>query len=788
MLSDKILEYSSTLKVLYVEDHKETRDAMIMILEDTFGDVRVAIDGEDGLNKFKKENFSLIISDINMPKLNGIEMLKVVRQMNPKIPILILSAHSDPVYFMETIRLGIDGYLLKPLEIDQFDFMIDKTVNKLILETERKHYEEKLRQTNIELEAATKAKDEFLANMSHEIRTPMNAIIGLSHILLRSDLTSKQSEYISKILTSGNLLLGIINDILDFSKIEAGKLDIESIDFNLNTVLSNVSNIIATKAKEKDLELIFDIDRKIPLMFTGDPVRLGQIIINLMNNAVKFTESGEVSLKVSIEEMSAQKEVLRFEVADTGIGMTQEQVAKLFQSFTQADSSTSRQYGGTGLGLAISKQLVEMMGGSINVESQYAIGSRFIFTIAFKPISNREKRKFRLPSYTMMNKKVLILNTNVRTSRVLSQMLEYFRYESLSATSIESAHLLLSEHVFDILFVEKEILLHCRPEVIAQHEKTKIVMLESGLHFDDHSHYNGIAIDALLEKPFNQEMVFNAIVDLYTIGGSKQENETLYDNSENLHILKGKTLLLAEDNEINQAVILGLLDNTGINVIIANNGQEAVALFQEHSQQIELILMDVNMPVMNGYEATAIIRKELNNTTIPIVALTANAMQKDITEAKSMGMDMHLAKPIDISEFRSLLLKYLASQTPQKVPTDSLVNVIEDEVLHVLDTDEGIENLAGNIKLYKKVLNDFKVKFQDVNFTLVVANKDEDYQAGVILCHDLKGISGTIGAKHLAHISKQLEEGFKNKNVDRKLFSEFSTHYKALIKEIDNYL
>jgi len=790
MLSDKILNYASTLKVLYVEDHEETRNAMMMILEDTFAEVRVAVNGQDGLDSFKKEEgFSLIISDINMPKLNGIDMLKAIRQIDSKVPILILSAHSDPSYFMDTIHLGIEGYLLKPIEIDQFDYMIEKTVSKLVIEAEREHYEKELQRTNIELLAATKAKDEFLANMSHEIRTPMNAIIGLSYILLKGDLGKKQSEYVDKIHTSGNLLLGIINDILDFSKIEAGKLDIECIDFNLNTVLSNVSNIVSAKAKEKDLELIFDIDSKLPMMFRGDPIRLGQVIINLMNNAVKFTEIGEVSLKVTPTQMSEEKEILKFEVIDSGIGMTAEHLERLFESFTQADSSTSRKYGGTGLGLTISKQLVELMGGSISVESKHGVGSRFTFSIEFEVIHNREQRKFRLPSHTLMNKKVLIINANVRTSRVLSEMLDYFRYKSLTASSIESAQLLVENNSFDIIFIEREILVHTYSELLRQYKDTKIVILESSLHYEDNEYYNGIAIDGHLEKPFNQEMIFNSILDLFTTEGSKKQYDTLESTNDEFGVIRGTTLLLAEDNTINQAVIMGLLENTGINIIIANNGQEAIELIPKNPE-IGLVLMDVNMPVMGGYEATKIIREELKYSSLPIVALTANAMQSDIINAKKAGMQDHLAKPIDVSEFKNLLLKYLA---PDEQNTQNVEKKIADDIdvihsLSILDVADGIERMGGNEKLYRKVLHDFLEKFKDISFELGATYKLKDFEKGVALTHDLKGVSGTIGAQKLHKVSESLELAFRSQDIDSRLIFELAGSFKALKVEIESYL
>ncbi|MEA3521600.1 MAG: response regulator, partial [Campylobacterota bacterium] len=620
MLSDNILQFASTLKILYVEDHKETREAMIQILEDIFGVVCVGVDGEDGLEKFQKETFSLIISDINMPKLNGIEMLKRIRHINKKIPILILSANSETNYFVETIRLGIEGYLLKPIEIDQFDFMIEKTLEKIILEKERQYYEEELIHSNRQLELIAKAKDEFLANMSHEIRTPMNAIIGLSYILLQGDLKPKQEDYINKIHTSGNLLLGIINDILDFSKIEAGKLDIENIDFSLSSVLNNVSNIIGSKAKEKNLELIFDIEQNLPSTFRGDPIRLGQIIINLMSNAIKFTNEGEVNLRIRTQEISAIKEIIKFEVIDTGIGIKDEDLRRLFDSFAQADSSVNRQYGGTGLGLSISKQLVELMGGDIEVESEYGSGSHFSFSVEFEAIGNREIENFELPSSILSNKKVLIINQNSSTSSALSKILSSFSYDCVLASTIEEAEALIEANKFASIYIEREMLLHCSAEKIPYYKQIKIIILESVFEFENDEYYNGLVPDARLEKPFTKEMVYRAILGSYSDKNlAKSETESIIDDSSG-HIAT-RSILLAEDNKINQAVILGLLENSGIDLIIANNGKEAVDILRKNNQ-ISLVLMDINMPVMNGYEATKIIREDLGYTTLPIIAIT----------------------------------------------------------------------------------------------------------------------------------------------------------------------
>ena len=415
-----ILGFCQTLTILYVEDDDEVRHHTQEMMEGLFLEVSSAKNGKEGLKEFKRfyqerqKFYDIVITDIQMPVMNGLEMSKALIEINEKQIIIINSAYSHADNLLQLIELGISYFLPKPLHFKQL-FKILKKVSTLMYtirlsDSYAKELElvnSKLNKTVKELEEsikiaqnATKAKDDFFATISHEIRTPMNAIIGLSHLTLQTNLDNKQLDYINKIKNSGDHLLGLVNDILDFSKIEAGKLEIENIEFNINTILDNVSSMIALKAQEKGLEIIYDIDNSVPAIIKGDPLRLGQVIINLMNNAVKFTNKGEITLKARMSPLPKNKKLLIFEIIDTGIGITKEQIGNLFQSFSQASSETSRKYGGTGLGLTISKQLVEMMGGGIRVMSEYNVGSRFIFSIVTE---QPHLSSYRLPSISLMS-------------------------------------------------------------------------------------------------------------------------------------------------------------------------------------------------------------------------------------------------------------------------------------------------------------------------------------------------------------------------------------------------
>ena len=486
--------------------------------------------------------------------------------------------------------------------------------------TERKHMEKELIHAKQAADEANKSKGDFLANMSHEIRTPMNAVIGMAHLALKTDLTAKQRDYLRKIQSSANSLLGIINDILDFSKIEAGKMDMESVEFNLEDVMDNLANLITVKAQEKeDLEVLFSTNRDVPSFLVGDPLRLGQILINLSNNAVKFTDTGEIVVSTELLKRNGDRVTLKLSVSDTGIGLSKEQAGNLFQSFSQADTSTTRKYGGTGLGLTISKRLTEMMGGKIWVESKYGEGSTFSFTANFGLGKERAKRVFK-PSKDLRGMRVLVVDDNATSRSILQEMLESFSFEVSMAASGEEGITELEnadeDKPFELVIMDwkmpgmdgieasKRIKDHT-----SLNKVPPIVMVTAYGREEVMQQADQVGLDGFLLKPVSPSMLFDTIMEAFgkTVPESLRVAQRKIQKAEAFNHLQGANVLLVEDNEINQQVAKEILESVGLNVALANNGQEAVNAVKENNY--DAVLMDVQMPVMDGYTATRKIRE-----------------------------------------------------------------------------------------------------------------------------------------------------------------------------------
>ena len=531
----------------------------------------------------------------------------------------------------------------------------------------RKAAEQAIQAAQAELEKANEAKSAFLANISHEIRTPMNAVIGLSHLALKADPTPRQRDYLLKIRSSGQHLLGIINEILDFSKIEAGKLSIESVEFDLDKVLENVGNLISEKADEKKLELVFEIEPALnSTRLRGDPLRLGQILINFCNNAVKFTDQGEVIVKAHVLEDGKGGQLVKFSVSDTGIGMTEDQVGRLFQAFEQADTSTTRKYGGTGLGLAISKRLAELMGGEVGVVSELGSGSTFWFTARLgKGTAVQRPKLFRSD---LLGRRALIIDDNSSARSVLSSMLtSIFLVADEAASGEEGIEMVRDaagrDEPYEIVFIDWQMprldgIETCKRirELPDLSRQPHMVMVTAYGREDVMQQAEMNGLENVLVKPVTASTLFETVVAVLRVD---QESAEYSEPTPSFDMARtrGTRVLLVEDNDINQEVAIGLLEDAAIQVDLAENGEIAVRMSKENDY--DAVLMDMQMPVMDGVEATRMIRSDPSLQGLPIIAMTANAMAADREKCLKAGMNDHVAKPIDPDELFAVLLRWI---------------------------------------------------------------------------------------------------------------------------------
>lgn len=644
---------------------------------------------------------------------------------------------------------------------------------------------------SLKLEIANKEK--LVYQVSHELRTPMTAIMGLSHIILNTELNKFQRDNLKRIESSSEYLLSILNDILDMSKIQAGELRLENLEFNINDVLENAFNTIAIDAKNKKIDISMLIDENVPSHIIGDSLRLRQILINLLGNGVKFTKEGGVSLKIKKIASNLNSIKLEFIITDTGIGMTPLQIENLFKSFTQADVSISREYGGTGLGLAISKQLIDMMNGEIRVESQKASGTSFIFSLVFKIKDANNKRQYRLPSVSFMKKRVLLVEPDNDKAIVIKKMLAYFQYNTHIIPSFEKTAM-DSSIFFDIIIIDELSISRYAIDKIDElktKHKIKVVLL-SELYSTMHSDLiQDIGIQAYIYKPFNQQSMLNMIIDLYETKSSDASNRKNIDK-DSLKQLSGKKILVAEDNQINQKVISGLLLETGIELFFVDNGQEVLEFLKEDTL-IDLILMDINMPIMNGHEASREIRKNKEYDTIPILALTADVMDKSIQDAMHSGMQGHISKPIIVNIFYKKLLDVLSQDLKKSKTVDNQsVNITEESKseFEELSVSLGLERCNNDIFFYKSLLQDFKSIYNDSPKRLEKLCTDEKFKEARSVAMDIKDVSLNIGAYNLCESAAALEYEFEKgaRGHCKKLIDFYSENLIKLFKDIDKYL
>ncbi len=782
--------------VLYLDGNPENRKEFT----DNFSAdllILTASSADEGNTLLCHHDVQAVIGTVNLAEGSIINFFsEIYSSFQDVFRILILDRADPETCISATNQAHVYHIFTGPYDREEMKVVIQRGLEilsqKRLLEKQIRHIE--IGEASRMAENANRLKSQFLANMSHEIRTPLNAIIGMGHLTMETTLSEKQHDYIAKINQASHSMLDIINDILDLSKIEAGKLELNTSEFNMEDILQNVTDIASINDRQNNVELIVSTAPDVPTNLIGDPLRLSQILINLINNATKFTDMGEIIIGTEVVDKNEDNVTLRFSVLDTGIGMTPKQQGAVFEAFRQADTSTHNHYGGTGLGLTISRLLVGLMGGNLQVESQLGQGSTFSFELTFdRPASNVACANH-LPE-SLMNMHVLVVDDNPTVQKIFKIILESFSLRVTIASSGEEALTIIDETFdagdpFHLIICDWQMAglngIECARRIIANDRlpfRPAIIMVTAYEANDIYRKTKELGLDGLLFKPVNKQHLFEGILKAF----NKEMIPSVLpdrhrDSADIKKPIENAEILMAEDNAINRQVAQEILESWGASITVAHNGYEAVELVK--SQYFDLVLMDIQMPVMDGFEACRTIRQWEQSSdrrrihgALPIIAMTAYAMSDDKKKCLACGMDDHVAKPLEPKNMFATLVKWLPSpgilDKGSKMPPRP--STIIPSELPGIDQVTALRRLAGNKLLYRNLLIQFASDYREILPLIEKYITTANWAEASKIVHTLKSVAGNIGALEVVQSATILDRELRHRGENTAAYFKILT-------------